>query len=42
MNDCPCISTTWLWGDFIACIDCGKRYISPAEAMELRKEANGE
>lgn len=38
MSDCPCTSTTWLWGDFIACLDCGARYISPREALQLRRE----
>lgn len=30
---------TWLWGDFIACIDCGKRYLSPQESLHLQQEA---
>lgn len=33
---CPCTDIYWVWGDFIACNACGKRYCAPAEAAELR------
>jgi hypothetical protein len=41
MTESPCLCTDmeWVWGDFIKCFNCGKRYSSPEEANELRDKA---
>jgi hypothetical protein len=35
---CPCSDIIWIWGDFIKCLHCGKRYHSPDEAKQLKEE----